>query len=86
MIRNGQSSSWVADRADLKRSSQHSEVGGCDEHSKAAIGIGLDGRHYRHQDGRLWRDAMNRARFWAGDRRGAEQAKMLRSKPGCRSL
>ena len=36
----------------FKRSSQHLNEGGCDEHSKAPIGTVLDERRCRHQDGR----------------------------------
>ncbi|MGY4444193.1 hypothetical protein ACVW04_007012 [Bradyrhizobium sp. LM2.3] len=47
----------------FKRSSQHSEFGGCDERCKGADRSGQDEPHCRRPDGPLLRGAMNRINF-----------------------
>src|SRR3954447_6627180 len=56
----------------FKRSSQHSEVGGCDEHSKAAIGAVWTGAiTFTRTAAR--RGARRTDKILAGNRHGAEQ-------------
>ena len=53
----------------LKWSSQHSEVGGCDEVLESDDRHGLDEHHYLHQDGRLLRGDLNSSDSGWGSRR-----------------
>jgi putative transposase len=71
----------------FKRSSQHSEVGGCDEHSKAAIGTVWTGAiTFTRTAAR--RGARRTDKILAGNRHGAEQRRCCarsRSVAACRN-
>ncbi|MBB4395169.1 hypothetical protein GGD62_004285 [Bradyrhizobium sp. ERR14] len=67
----------------FKRSSQHREVGGCDESCNSTFGAVRRERHC--QAGRLWPDAMNRIDFGRRLPRG-RAAKMLHLRPAYRNL